>query len=245
MHPLTVALLLVVRSYDVYGVPDRQFRTAKHVAGDILQRAGVRIDWIACTVVAPQEACATVPGPADLILRITSGSQKGQILGQAYVDTIRGGGAMATLYGDRIAKLAQEAKLDGGTLLGRTLAHEIGHLLLGTTAHPTHGLMRGSWSAGELRRRAADDWVFSRDEADEMRRRVAERLGEPAASMHGGPRLTMTFPFASAETSPSHGAVQCPHEQGRTRCSEVSVYAQRPQLSTPVELPSPLSCVIR
>jgi hypothetical protein len=195
MHPLMAALLLVVRSYDVYGVPDGHFRTAKRVAGDILQRAGVDIHWIACAGVAPQEACATVPGPSDLIVRITSAARKGQTLGQAYVDTTLGGGSVATLYGDRIAKLAQEAKLDGGTLLGRTLAHEIGHLLLGTTAHPKHGLMRASWSAGELRRRAANDWVFSPNEADEMRLRVGERLSEPAASMQGGRRLTMPSPL--------------------------------------------------
>jgi hypothetical protein len=238
MHPLMTALLLVVRSYDVYGVPAGHFLTAKRVAGQILERAGVNIQWIACPVAAPEERCATVPAPSDLIVRITRAPEEDGALGYAYIDTTRRGGSLATLYGDRIATLAQQAKLDGGTLLGRTLAHEIGHLLLGSTAHPKVGLMRARWSAEDLRRRAANDWAFTRRELEEMRLRVGERLNEPAPSPPVGPRVTVPPLLASGKTLASRGAVPRPHEKiTRDAVSSLMSADGRPSSTSP-----PLSC---
>jgi hypothetical protein len=37
-----------------------------------------------------------------------------------------------------------------GRMLGRALAHELGHYLLRSEAHTSHGLMRAAWTSGEL-----------------------------------------------------------------------------------------------
>jgi hypothetical protein len=55
------------------------------------------------------------------------------------------------------------------TLLGRAIAHEIGHLLLGSAEHPRLGLMRALWSHDELRGRKPAHWGFSAREAAQMR----------------------------------------------------------------------------
>ena len=55
------------------------------------------------------------------------------------------------------------------TLVGRVSAHEIGHLLLGTNAHATHGLMRASWDVTRIDR---GDWDFTVEDATAIRRRL-------------------------------------------------------------------------
>ena len=47
-----------------------------------------------------------------------------------------------------------------GTLLGRAMAHEIGHLLMGRAAHAVRGLMRPRWTRAEVARNVKADWGF-------------------------------------------------------------------------------------
>ena len=63
-----------------------------------------------------------------------------------------GGWAHSQPSVDRIDALARQAGVDPGMLLGRAVAHEIGHLILGTTKHAKSGLMRATWKTDELRR---------------------------------------------------------------------------------------------
>src|SRR3970282_1353415 len=60
-------------------------------------------------------------------------------------------------------------------VLGRAIAHEIGHLLLNTNSHPEAGLMRAAWSRSELRRNATDDWRFREEDAKKIREWIARR----------------------------------------------------------------------
>lgn len=55
------------------------------------------------------------------------------------------------------------------TLLGRAIAHEMGHLLLGSAEHARAGLMRALWSHDELRGMKPAHWEFSPREASQMR----------------------------------------------------------------------------
>ena len=68
------------------------------------------------------------------------------------LDTASGHGVLATIYIDRVEWLAHEAGADSRALLGRAIAHELGHLLLATTTHGPAGLMRAFWSQDEVRR---------------------------------------------------------------------------------------------
>ena len=48
-----------------------------------------------------------------------------------------------------------------GQILGHAVAHEIGHLLMGTNSHSSRGLMRGNWNVDELRAMAERQLLFS------------------------------------------------------------------------------------
>ena len=62
---------------------------------------------------------------------------------------------------DRVDWLASTGKAVRAEVLGRAIAHEIGHQLLGSNDHTPRGLMRETWTAEELTRNRAEDWQFS------------------------------------------------------------------------------------
>jgi hypothetical protein len=70
-----------------------------------------------------------------------------------------------------------------GGLLGRAIAHELGHLLLGTTSHEREGLMRAYWLADEVRRRFTRDWTFSASSILDVRRAAQEVVTTAAAQV--------------------------------------------------------------
>jgi hypothetical protein len=75
----------------------------------------------------------------------------------------------ATEFADRVATLAATLETDASVVLGRAVAHEVGHLLMGTQAHSASGLMRATCSNETILANRVDDWGFSAQEASDMR----------------------------------------------------------------------------
>jgi len=96
-------------------------------------------------------------------------------LGDAMLDRHTGTGVLATIYVDRVEWLARQAGADSRALLGRAIAHELGHLLLATTSHGPVGLMRATWSEDEVRRGRRRDWTFAPREIAAIHRRAEAR----------------------------------------------------------------------
>jgi hypothetical protein len=90
-------------------------------------------------------------------------------MGFALVNIAEGVPFLATIYADLVRTVSREAHLDYRLLLGRAIAHEIGHLLLDTNHHAESGLMRAGWSNAELRQDAQRDWVFRSGEIEVIR----------------------------------------------------------------------------
>jgi len=166
-----LALSLSVRVYDAYGIRPDMSAVARETAGAILANAGLRITWRQCP-------CDNRVDDAELVVRITAASAESEpaALGFSYVDTERRSGTLATVFGDRVESLARVAGTNESQLLGRVMAHEIAHLLLGNREHAKVGLMRGHWTAGELEREQPFEWVFSTSEAARIRSAAARRL---------------------------------------------------------------------
>jgi hypothetical protein len=167
-----LALSLAARVYDTTGVPPGDRASALAAAHDILKDAGIAVTWLDDD---------NVPAPAEVIVRIVMAPAEALPgpLGFSLIDVERRAGTLATVYVDRVRKLATLSGADPGRLLGRAMAHEIGHLLLGTTSHAARGLMRGVWTSVELHRDQAWDWSLSREDVARMRRGLAARLRRP------------------------------------------------------------------
>jgi hypothetical protein len=115
-------------------------------------------------------------------------SARGELsLGYSLVDTSISEGALATIYVDRVAWLSAQAgpraAVDGPTLLGYAIAHEVGHLLLGTNAHDAAGLMRAIWSRAQLQRNDPADWQFTTGESLAMGRSLHVRQLQMATNI--------------------------------------------------------------
>ena len=66
------------------------------------------------------------------------------------------------------------AGTDVAVLLGRVAAHELGHLMMHTTAHARRGLMRPNWTPDEVRRNHLADWEFTAEDVTSMRQLAAQ-----------------------------------------------------------------------
>jgi len=170
-----LVLSLAVRIYDAYGVSTESLARARTTVDRILKDAGVTVEWPRCP-------CPTPLGRGELVVRILPASpviEPGS-LGFSYVDVGRRAGTLATVFADRIHALAVIAAVDEDELLGRAMAHELVHLLLGTRDHQHRGLMRGQWTASDLSRQGPLDWLLLPAELTSIRRSVARRSTEPA-----------------------------------------------------------------
>lgn len=178
--------VVVVRVYDVTGMADVDRRDALDVARDALAAANVHVIFRNCgsggsngSTGSKDDLCDSPPEPDERIVRILNAPANpqpgtGTALGNAIVDTGTKKGVLATIYADRIARVAA-GRIKRTLLFGRVVAHELGHLLLGITTHSDSGLMREFWTDQQVRRNESFDWVFS---AEDSRRICVGLLGK-------------------------------------------------------------------
>jgi len=163
-----------IRVYRSPEVPGDVLQAALNVAETTFAAASVNVVWKVC---GPAE-CNTPPSPAERLVRLVRAPQGTSLdtrcLGDALIDARKGVGVLATVYIDRVVDLARRLDINHATLLGRTIAHEIGHLLLATHTHSTSGLMRELWSPEELLASKADDWALRPIEVAAIRHRLKE-----------------------------------------------------------------------
>jgi hypothetical protein len=165
---------VTIRLYDSFSMTVKDLHIAEAVTSDILARAGVRVHWRECradhgAARHASDFCAEPLHPEELVVRLTTGppERPRQVvaLGASLVEVEKHAGTLATVFGDRVRELAADARVPSAILLGRAMAHEVGHLLLGTTTHAATGLMRAHWSRAVLRDSPDETWQFSNEEA--------------------------------------------------------------------------------
>jgi len=166
---------VTVRVYDNTGATEGERRPSLEIAASIVSAASVELLWKTCpeparaamsTNTRRHGACELPLAPGELAVRIVrsgvveDGTRRELPLGDATLNSQTGKGVLATIYIDRVKWMAEQAGVDAAALLGRAIAHELGHLLMATGAHGSNGLMRPVWSQSEIRRRQIDDWIF-------------------------------------------------------------------------------------
>ncbi len=147
---------------------------AEQIATRIFRDAGVDLAWVDARQ-SGKAACAGVPtgNRSSLMLRIVSSplTLADTAFGAAFLSE-DGWGRYADVFYAPLQKLSAGGKVDASTLLAHVMAHEIGHLLLGSNAHAHLGLMRAHWESGDLRRAAMGGLLFTGDESQRMRARL-------------------------------------------------------------------------
>jgi len=179
---------VIVRSYNTIGLPLSMVDRAESTVGELLHEAGIDSSWRNCRTNAgpsseSDDVCGDVLNPSEVIVRIVRAPltiTDVEVLGYSHVDAYRRQGTLATVFADRVQALAPALRIEEGTLLGRAITHEVGHLLLGTLDHSGTGLMRGAWNTLSHH---PFDWLFSSAEASRMRAGLEARSLSPALAV--------------------------------------------------------------
>ncbi len=155
---------------------------AEEAAGNILQEAGVAARWIDCPIDSSSTGdSSSTWSPLDFVVNLLPYSmserlhQGGGVLGFALEASGKDFGFIAWVFYDVAKDRAAEHQQDLGELLGDAIAHELGHLLLGTNSHSGWGLMSAFWSGNQLRRASQGGLAFSDREAERIQAALSAR----------------------------------------------------------------------
>ena len=113
--------------------------------------------------------CARFEWPTHLTVRIVpqSVSSTHEVFGVAFLSA-EGTGCYIDVFYSRATELHTDWKVGLSDLLGNVMAHELGHLLLGSNSHSSTGIMRAHWQGEELRRLSRGNLWFTDEQAEHM-----------------------------------------------------------------------------
>jgi hypothetical protein len=145
--------------------------------------------------IAPDTACQKRMSPTELALVILSQfSSRGRehadtFLGSAQVFRNGQFGHYAYVYYDRVEDSRNRQEASVSQILALVGVHELGHVLLRSSAHARSGLMRAQWDREELQLASQGNLLFLAAQAERLRAeviiraQVAEHLSAQAASV--------------------------------------------------------------
>jgi len=180
---------VAIHVYDLAGVSSRDLHEATEEAGRILATAGVEAVWQFGPADTPEahevDSHAATPGarnqprdPRDyLVLRMVRDVPERALpgaLGISFPDALTG--VHASIFYDRIERVSKTGDVALATMLGHAMAHELGHVLLGSTEHSAGGIMKARWGKSDYQQASMGLMTFSALERNAIQKRTAVRL---------------------------------------------------------------------
>ena len=176
-------LEITIDVYDYSGIKSAAMLNAQNSAGEILRHAGIDSKWRNCLEPSPDASCdsgvddvthlAVKILPEHMFRKITTSPDQ---LGLSVTGRPGGFAFDAYICLDRVMNQANLAKTQWTPLLGATITHEVGHLLLGDNSHFAFGIMRGPWGLREIKEIMVRRLDFAPQQAGKMRAEVRRRL---------------------------------------------------------------------
>ncbi len=150
---------------------------AEQNAARVFHQAGVDVTWVNCSgslEVPAAVQCGREIATGNLVVRIVARARNlaPGVFGVSFLDN--GAGAYADVFFSPIQQLREvNREISLAAILGDVIAHELGHLLLGSNAHSREGIMQPHWQPEQLHRVAAGQMRFTSDQAERMQLRIA------------------------------------------------------------------------
>jgi hypothetical protein len=170
--------VLRVSVYNDAAVPSGTLQQAEFEASRIFRQGGVEVVWMHCSQDSREQnlpgLCAEAYSPGHLHLRVLKASRgvNPSTLGLSFLSA-KGEGCYADLFYAPMVGLQRTDGVPPAVSLGHALAHELGHLLLGTNSHSSQGLMRARWDRGNLEEAMRGNLLFSSAESNRISNRLA------------------------------------------------------------------------
>ena len=125
---------------------------AERGAGHLLRVAGLNVIWIDCRVGEPPDSrsgpCEQSLSPSEVLLRVLQDRSRSGIPDDAFGFAVPP--VMANVYYEPAERLARSEGYEVTSIFAGVIAHEIGHLMLGTSSHSEMGLMQRHWGRMQL-----------------------------------------------------------------------------------------------
>jgi predicted aspartyl protease len=170
------ALSLTVRVFNYAHVSPQTVSSAGREANHILAAGGLQVVWLDCLqaaqTVQSKALCEMGWSPELPALRLISGQVTKQFqdleFGFATVPVL------VTVSYEHIASraLRDNSPSEASTLLGCVIAHELGHLFLGSDGHSSVGIMQPYWGRDQIHQARTSNLRFTPEQAVQLRQRV-------------------------------------------------------------------------
>ena len=166
-----------IHLYDQAQAPPQALHSATDQASYLFRSARIRISWEFPSTESPEDRGTDMTTAAFQrpeargyivvrLMRRTPATVVPGALGYALPFAHRG--AHVLIFYDRVETLARAANKPTYVVLGYTMAHEIGHVLLGSSEHASAGLMQGRWTAATWRLASEGLLAFRREETSAL-----------------------------------------------------------------------------
>lgn len=162
--------------YNDTNLPAETLKGAELQATKIFAAAGFDIAWRNCPCGNETHDRSEIERSVVLFLHVTThvaATTSDPTFGVAFLGP-NGTGRYGDIFWQKVQELQQKSQVNSSVILGSVMAHEMGHLLLGSNAHAISGIMQAHWEAPELHRIAMGAFLFLPEQAKRMRTRIAE-----------------------------------------------------------------------
>jgi len=181
---------ITVRIYNYARVPVPILVSTEGEANRIFRKAGVETEWVDCRLSVSESRtpdCERPPTTSDVILKLLPPSMAQSIpVGDGtFGITFTAGGKPTTegfIFYQRVVDLARSGYVHEQEVLAAVMAHEIGHMLLGSSSHSISGVMKSAWNREELELARMGLLRFTPSQSTLIRAEVRARAGQQTAS---------------------------------------------------------------
>jgi hypothetical protein len=172
---------IAVEVHDYARVPPAILAAAAEEAARVLHKAGIEVRWT--LGLTPRVGTPAGVEAAELPLltveifapRHATPVRSPSVLGFTVLPADGSQGVYAGVRYGAVERQLRETAASLPQVLGYVIAHEVGHLLLGTNAHAAWGVMSAQLSGAYFDRAAQGTLLFAPDEAAQLRKAIRSR----------------------------------------------------------------------
>jgi hypothetical protein len=183
---------ITLRVLNEGAVDGRVLLLAKKEAARIFTRSGIELIWLDCEPSGSVEwgsvsPCQRDMGPIEFWMRfvtrgrLPSREPTGDVLGFTESEESRISNTSVIRYAAAV-DAAEKWRAGVDQILGATMAHEVGHLLLGASAHSANGVMCGYWGRVQFEMIGQGQLCFTAGQAKKLRERIETRGRSPLSA---------------------------------------------------------------
>jgi len=135
------AVIIVLHVTNRAGITSADLAEAQAEAGRVFDAIGIRTVWRDAAAESEDRESSALHLSIALLSPEMVRRRASEGIGDDVLGTASKAAGWAYILCERITVLAARTRMDARTLLGRVIAHEIGHLVLPEVGHGNHGIM--------------------------------------------------------------------------------------------------------